>query len=160
PAPQTLEKLLRDELGSTEVLPVEEHVGACPDCQRVLGQLVGSLPDALVPPTPPRRRAADEGPPVLPGYAPLGRIDTGGMGVVWRIRDLQFGRDLAVKVMASWGCVSPQLIERFIAEAQVCAQLTHPFIVPVHSMGRLADGRPYYTMKLVEGQTLAALLEG
>ena len=80
--------------------------------------------------------------------------------MVWRIRDLQFGRDLAVKVMASWGWVSPQLIQRFIVEAKVCAQLTHPFIVPVHSMGRLADGRPYYTMKLVEGQTLAALLEG
>ncbi|HWG47750.1 MAG TPA: tetratricopeptide repeat protein [Gemmataceae bacterium] len=139
---------------------MEEHVGACADCQRVLGQLVGSLPDALVPPTPPRKWAADEDPPALPGYEPLGRIDAGGMGVVWRIHDLQFGRDLAVKVMASWGCVSRRLIERFIAEAQVCAQLTHPFIVPIHSMGRLSDGRPYYTMKLVEGQTLEALLEG
>ena len=55
PDPRELERLLRDELPPTEAGSVEEHVGACPDCQRVLGQLVGSLSDALVPPTPPRR---------------------------------------------------------------------------------------------------------
>jgi serine/threonine protein kinase len=160
PVPETLEKLLRDELDPTEAGPVEEHVGACPGCQRVLGRLVGSLPELA---DTPRllgypHGTVDEDPPALSGYAPLGRVDAGGMGVVWRVRDLQFGRDLAVKVMASWGRAAPRLIERFLAEARVCAQLTHPFIVPVHAMGRLADGRPYYTMKLVEGRTLAALL--
>ncbi len=133
---------------------MEEHIGACPGCQQVLGRLVGSLPDALAKQGP----ATDDVPPSLPGYTPLGRIDAGGMGVVWRVRDLQFGRDLAVKVMASWGRASTRLVERFLAEAQVCAQLTHPSIVPVHAMGRLTDGRPYYTKKLVEGRTLAALL--
>jgi tetratricopeptide (TPR) repeat protein len=151
-----LSKLLRDELDQTEAGHMEEHVSACLRCQEVLGRLVGTLPDALTP----HRPDADEEPPELPGYALLGRIDAGGMGVVWRVRDLQFGRDLAVKVMASRGCASPRLIERFLAEAKICAQLTHPSIVPVHSMNRLPDGRPYYTMKLVEGRTLAALLEG
>src|SRR5690349_24790125 len=94
PAPETLDRLLRDELDPTEAGPVEEHVGDCPGCQRILGRLVGSLPDALAREGP----AADEDPPSLPGYTPLGRIDAGGMGVVWRVRDLQFGRDLAVKV--------------------------------------------------------------
>lgn len=138
---------------------MEEHVGVCPGCQRVLDGLVGSLPDALAP-SGPRERDTDEGPPALPGYEVLGRIDAGGMGVVWRVRDLPFDRDLAVKVMASRGRTAPHRIERFIAEAQICAQLTHPFIVPVHTRGRLEDGRPYYTMKLVEGRTLALLLEG
>jgi serine/threonine-protein kinase len=161
PDPETLAKLLRDELDPTEAGPVEEHVGVCPSCQRVLERLVGSLPelrDTLARSTRPHGRAADDDPPVLPGYTLLGRIYAGGMGVVWRVRDLQFGRVLAVKVMTSWGCTAPGLRERFIAEAQICGQLTHPFIVPAHSMGRLADGRPYYTMKLVEGRTLAALL--
>jgi serine/threonine-protein kinase len=140
---------------------VEEHVSACPGCQHVLQRLVGSLPDTVVGPLPEVRPAADEeAPPELPGYEPLGRIDAGGMGVVWRVRDLEFGRSLAVKVMKSWACASPGLVERFVGEAQVCGQLAHPFIVPVHAMGRLRDGRPYYAMKLVEGRTLAALLEG
>jgi serine/threonine protein kinase len=160
PNPEVLSKLLHDELEPTEAGPVEEHVGACPGCQRVLGRLVGSLPEVLGPLSVSNGRAADEAPPSLPGYEPLGRIDAGGMGVVWRVRDFQFGRDLAVKVMASWALASPRLIDRFITEARICAQLTHPFIVPVHALSRLPDGRPYYTMKLVEGRTLAALLEG
>jgi serine/threonine-protein kinase len=82
------------------------------------------------------------------------------MGVVWRVRDLQFHRTLAVKVMKSRVCDNAEQVRRFIAEAQITGQLAHPFIVPVHAMGQLPDGRPYYSMKLVEGQTLAAHLEG
>jgi serine/threonine-protein kinase len=139
---------------------VEKHVGACPGCQRVLKQLLGSLPDTLAGPPEPQVGPADEEPPCLPGYAPLGRIDAGGMGVVWRVHDLAFRRSLAVKVMKSRASTDPVLVRRFVAEAEVCGQLAHPFIVPVHAMGRLPDGRPYYAMKLVEGRTLAALLEG
>ena len=104
-------------------------------------------------------RALDDEPPAVPGYEALGRIDAGGMGVVWRVRDLRFRRSLAVKVMKSWASADPGLARRFVGEAQVCGQLAHPFIVPVHAMGRLPDGRPYYAMKLVEGRTLAALLK-
>jgi serine/threonine-protein kinase len=162
PDPQTLRKLLCDDLAPEDAGRVEEHVGACPGCQRVLQRLVGSMPDTVVGPTPepPAGGADDEVPPNLPGYEPLGRIDAGGMGVVWRVRDLQFGRSLAVKVMKSWACASPGLVGRFVGEAQICGQLAHPYIVPIHTMGRLPDGRPYYAMKLVEGRTLAALLEG
>ncbi len=161
PDPQTLRKLLCDDLAPGEAGRVEEHVGACPGCQRVLQRLVGSIPDTVIGPVPELRAGAgDEAPPELPGYEPLGKIDAGGMGVVWRVRDLQFGRSLAIKVMKSWASASPGLVERFVGEAQVCGQLAHPFIVPVHAMGRLPDGRPYYAMKLVEGRTLAALLEG
>src|SRR5262245_28320211 len=61
--------------------------------------------------------------------------------------------------MPSRLCNNTVLVERFEDEARLCGQLAHPYIVPVHALGRLADGRPYYTMKLVEGQTLAALLD-
>ncbi len=139
---------------------MEEHVGACPGCQQLLQRLVGTLPGPMSPLTEPQGGAADEEPPALPGYALAGRIDVGGMGVVWRARDLEFGRPLAVKVMKASACDNPRSVRRFLAEARITGQLAHPSVVPVHAMGRLPDGRPYYTMKLVEGQTLAALLSG
>jgi hypothetical protein len=102
----------------------------------------------------------------LPGYeilmTPIGERErwpkVGGMGVVWRVRDLQFQRPLAVKVMKAEGADSRR-VRYFVREARITAQLAHPSIVPVHAMGRLADGRPYYTMKLVEGETLAEILQ-
>src|SRR5262249_54034104 len=155
-SPETLGKLLRDELPRTEAGPVEQHVGACASCQGLLKQLVGSLPSPLDPATKPEPAAADEAPPGLPGHALVSRIDAGGMGVVWRLRDLQFQRPLAVKVIKSALCDNPPAVRRFQTEACITGQLAHPSVVPVHAMGRLADGRLYYTMKLVEGQTLAA----
>src|SRR5262249_34429164 len=88
PDPPTLGKLLRDELSPTGAALVEAHVGACPGCQRLLRRLVGSLPQTLAASSPGPAGPGDEGPPGLPGYAPLGRIDAGGMGVVWRVHDL------------------------------------------------------------------------
>jgi serine/threonine protein kinase len=109
-------------------------------------------------PTAEYMAAGDESSPNLPGHETLSRIDAGGMGVVWRVRDLQFQRLLAVKVMNAAGSADSHRVGRFFAEACITAQLTHPSIVPVHAMGRLDDFRPYYTMKLVEGDTLADLL--
>ncbi len=51
------------------------------------------------------------------------------------------------------------LVDRFVEEAQICGQLQHPGVVPVYELGMLADDRPFFTMKLVKGRTLAALLE-
>jgi hypothetical protein len=109
--------------------------------------------------TTPLASAGDEVPPDLPGYETLTPwINKGGMGVVWRVRDLQFQCPLAVKVMMAAWIADTHRIRRFFEEARITAQLAHPSIVPVHAMGRLADGRPYYTMKLVEGDTLEELL--
>src|SRR5262249_35216440 len=52
----------------------------------------------------------------------------------------------------------PELVQRFVEEAQIAGQLQHPGVAPVYELGRLVDRRPYFTMKLVKGQTLAALL--
>jgi serine/threonine-protein kinase len=85
----------------------------------------------------------------------LGR---GGMGVVFVCRDSPLGRDLAVKVLRPEHRGNRVAERRFLEEAQITGRLQHPGVVPVHQVGRLADGRPYFTMKLVKGQTLAALL--
>src|SRR5262249_10419302 len=56
---------------------------------------------------------------------------------------------------------SPELVRRFIEEAQISGQLQHPGVVPVYGLGTFGDrGRPYFAMKLVKGHTLAALLAG
>ena len=138
-------------------------------CRFVLEHVLGSAVSTTDwdPPWSPSTAAAlDKAPPDLPGHEilmpPTGERDgwpkRGGLGVVWRVRDLQFRRLLAVKVMKAERADSRR-VRRFLDEARITAQLAHPSIVPVHAMGRLADGRPYYTMKLVKGQELKESLK-
>ena len=92
-------------------------------------------------------------------YQFLGEVARGGMGAVLKGRDTDLGRDLAVKVLLEKHRDNPGLIRRFIEEAQIGGQLQHPGIVPVYELGCFDDRRPFFTMKLVKGHTLAALLE-
>jgi serine/threonine-protein kinase len=85
-------------------------------------------------------------------------IGAGGIGTVWRASDPDLGRPLAVKVMQAQHQHNEGAIARFLAEARLTAQLQHPGIPPVHEVGRMADGRPFFAMKLIEGSTLADLL--
>jgi serine/threonine-protein kinase len=88
----------------------------------------------------------------------LGEVARGGMGVIIKGRDSDLGRDLAVKVLLEQHRENPDLIRRFVEEAQISGQLQHPGVVPVYEFGALADHRPYFAMKLVKGRTLADLL--
>jgi serine/threonine-protein kinase len=96
----------------------------------------------------------------LPGerYQVLEEIARGGMGVVLRAFDANFGRTLAIKVLRPDGIPSTAAERRFLEEARITGQLQHPGIPPAHEVGRLADGRPFFSMKLIEGRTLDALL--
>jgi serine/threonine protein kinase len=93
-------------------------------------------------------------------YEVIEEIDRGGMGVVLRVRDKKLVRDLAFKIMRPEHKDDPALVRRFLKEAEICGRLQHPGIVPVHERGHLPDGPPYFTMRLVEGKTLASLLKG
>ena len=92
-------------------------------------------------------------------YQLLGEIGHGGMGAVLKGRDPHLGRDLAVKILLEEHRNDPDLVRRFTEEAQIGGQLQHPGIVPVYELGQFGDFRPYFTMKLVKGRTLAALLK-
>ena len=81
------------------------------------------------------------------------KIARGGMGTVYRARDEELDRDVALKVL-SLPPDSGDYAERMLKEARILAGLEHPGVVPVHDVGRLQDGRVYYTMKLVRGQRL------
>ncbi len=89
----------------------------------------------------------------------LGEIARGGMGAVLKGRDLDLGRDLAVKVLLDSHRDKPDLIRRFVEEAQIGGQLQHPGIVPIYELGTFADRRPFFAMKLVKGRTLSSLLD-
>ncbi len=86
-----------------------------------------------------------------------GEIARGGMGAVLRGRDVDLGRALAVKVLLEKYANRPDVARRFIEEAQIGGQLQHPGVVPIYDIGRFGD-RPFFTMKLVKGQTLTAIL--
>jgi serine/threonine protein kinase/Flp pilus assembly protein TadD len=92
-------------------------------------------------------------------YELLQEIGQGGIGIVFRGRDRHLGRELAVKVLREAYRDRPEARHRFLEEARVGSQLQHPAIVPVYEQGWFSDRRPYLTMKLVEGHTLAALLK-
>ena len=100
------------------------------------------------------RAAADA--PDLTGtrYRLLGKLGQGGMGGVFRVEDSTLEREVALKVI---NVDDPGLSARLLQEARVIAKLEHPGIVPVHDAGTLPDGRPYYTMKLVQGNRLDEL---
>ena len=94
--------------------------------------------------------------PEVPGtrYEILERVGQGGMGTVWRARDRELERDVALKVVND--AREPEALARRLArEARTLAALEHPGIPPVHECGRLADGRAFYTMRFVRGATLA-----
>ena len=91
-------------------------------------------------------------------YQLLGEIARGGMGAVIKGRDSDLGRDLAVKVLLDEHKDKPEVVQRFVEEAQIGGQLQHPGVAPIYELGQFGDQRPFFTMKLVKGKTLAALL--
>ena len=87
-----------------------------------------------------------------------GEITRGGMGAILKARDPDIGRDVAIKVLREDLRHNGDLVRRFVEEAQIGGQLQHPGIVPIYELGTFADKRPFFSMKLVKGQTLADLL--
>jgi len=110
--------------------------------------------------------AADESPcrsrpaaaDVPAGYELLGEVGRGGMGVVYRARDVALDREVAVKVLQDKYPPDSPTAARFVDEARLTAHLQHPGIPAVYHVGTLADGRPFLAMKLIKGQTLDELL--
>jgi serine/threonine-protein kinase len=82
------------------------------------------------------------------------KLGAGGMGTVWRARDRELARDVAIKVVRA-AREPAALAERLLAEARTLAALEHPGIPPVYEAGTLADGRAWYAMRYVRGTTLA-----
>lgn len=95
---------------------------------------------------------------LLSDYEVLGEIGRGGMGIVYRARQLKLNRVVALKVLpALLGVVRPDAIARFRREAELAAALEHTNIIGVYDFGEV-DGTLYYAMQLIEGRSLRDIL--
>ena len=88
-----------------------------------------------------------------------GEIGRGGMGVVYHARDERLKRKVAVKVLPPELAFREEIRIRFLREAETAARLSHPHIVPIHSVGEGPDGLVYFVMAYVDGESLAARLK-
>ena len=95
---------------------------------------------------------------VLAGaYEIEGEIGRGGMGIVFSARDVKLKRRVAIKVLPPELAFREEIRKRFTREAQTAARLSHPHIVPIHTVGEDA-GLVYFVMGYVDGESLAARL--
>jgi eukaryotic-like serine/threonine-protein kinase len=117
-----------------------------------------TLPDgATVPLTP-----SAPGPsrlPAIPGYEILGELGRGGMGVVYKAKDVRLGRLVALKMILGGSHAGPSETERFRTEAQAVARLHHPNVVQIYEVGE-QGGLPFFSLEYVEGGSLEARLRG
>jgi serine/threonine-protein kinase len=92
-------------------------------------------------------------------YEYINEIASGGMGRVVLVKDRQLRRQVAMKLIGDDAKLKERMVGRFLAEAQTTGQLEHPNIVPIHELGVSSDGKCYFTMKLVRGETLGNVFD-
>ncbi len=189
PSREELVALHLGELEETQIAHIGGHLLSCPRCEEQARQLDGLSDSVLLslrhslraaapalrtgtdetagregtagarryPQLPPRLAPAElASPPEIPGYEMLGLIGSGGMSFVYKARQPRLNRLVAVKCVRAG---SPAELERFQAEAQAVARLSHPNIVQIFEVGEW-QGRPFLTLELIDGGTLADCLTG
>ena len=159
---------LLDELLDRDATP-EEVCGACPELlpavrerwrqicrmRAELDAMFPVWPNGILPTMPPEELPL----PQVPGYEVEAVLGHGGMGVVFRARHLRLGRLVALKMTLAGAYAGPHERERFRREAEAIAALRHANVVQVYDVGDWA-GRPFFTMELIDGGSLAQRLTG
>jgi serine/threonine protein kinase len=135
-------------LGAGEAADDWERCGACRDLTRGIA--------AMAAPDPSLQVGENLGVPTSPTarYVIMRRHASGGLGEVFLARDGELNRDVALKGIQPRYADDDDLRARFILEAEITGGLEHPNIVPVHSLGKDDNGRPFYVMRFIRGESL------
>jgi len=142
----------RDASSQAETLPASNgaHDDSIPGHPLTLGTDAGAV-------------AVAAGPELLPGtrvgeYRIEGKLGEGGMGRVFAAVHPVIGKQAAIKVLRRELCANPDVVARFVQEARSVNQIRHPNIVDIFGFGDLGDGRSYFIMERLEGESLHARL--
>jgi eukaryotic-like serine/threonine-protein kinase len=179
-----LERFLDHGLVDTEFDELDRHVSDCASCQQALEELTqetiwrselrhdrpSSFIDAEHDPvadplevTAGATTEIHERParvvPTVPGYEITGELGRGGMGVVYRARHVRLNRPCALKMILAGAHAGPEVVARFITEAETIARLQHPAIVQIRHIGD-AEGLPFLELEYVDGGSLDRQLDG
>jgi serine/threonine protein kinase len=172
PTPDLLVAFDAGQLRKAEHEAIERHVTGCPDCCRVLERLPEDDLAALIRTAAMRPTPLSDGPQSLdtptpeetpseflghPRYRLLGRIGSGGMGVVYRALQLPLDRIVALKVLHDRLTGCPGFADRFASEVKTLARLNHPNVVAAFDADQAGD-RHFLVMEYVDGESLEALV--
>jgi len=141
------------ELSGAVPLSTRRSSRACPSRQTTVGKIGGA--DAASALDFRLRQPQELG---AAGYEILEELGHGGMGVVYRARQIALNREVALKVIKNGGFASEAELLRFQNEAEAVAHLDHPQIVPIYEVGRI-QGLPFFSMKLISGTSLDKRLD-
>jgi eukaryotic-like serine/threonine-protein kinase len=182
-----LAEFVAGNLDEMVFLRLAQHIEGCTACERVLGELdeatdpflsqvrqaaTGAaaaaepiLSDLLNAARSCRRELTEPNKLSVEGLRRLGKFELleelgiGSFGHVFRARDLELDRIVAIKVLRAGRLASREEINRFVREARSAAQLQHPGLVALHETGQSDDGMVYLVEEFVQGETLAARLQ-
>jgi len=162
------EGLTSEELAALETLSkrlVREHGG---NVEEALATLVSEPPAApeiksddlqTLGSAPASSAAGPASPAPLSRFEIVKLHERGGIGEVFLARDLELQREVALKQIRMNRADETESQQRFVAEAEITGRLEHPGIVPVYGLGRYPDGRPYYAMRFISGQSMRIAID-
>jgi serine/threonine protein kinase len=179
PGPNELAKFAVGDMPVDAFDRIANHVASCRDCEAAIDRLgpiddpllthlhgldevaatAGHVPERLLQTARGVRHAVEPSPRRQLGkFELLEELGVGSFGRVYRARDSQLGRTVAIKLLRAGEFASRDEVDRFLREARSAAQLQHQGIVAVYDTGQTEDGSCYIVEEFVEGQTLAAMM--